>query len=523
MVEGHSVHRLASRFRSQLVGRRFTASSPNGRFADGAAAIDGRVLSRMEAVGKNLFAFFDHCGDNVTNNEELVVHVHFGMSGAWAVFNASMEEEPEVKPTTRLRLEEIAPSSSSGSTNRKRAKSSAAMSDRFITHLSAMTVNHGDPSLYATKKASLGQDPLRSDADPELLYAKISKSKKSIGQLLMDQSYFAGPGNIYRAEILFLAGVHPTIVGVSLDRPSFDRVWKYSVSLLRRGYDRGSILTVDPDVDPDVASRGERRYIYNQSKCARCGGKVSSWDMAGRTCYACDGGCQPKVKLESEGDTPAKIVKKEVHDTMASNNKTAKRKKKGKRKEPKQHVPFISHCAPINYRQRLEQGGADQLTISEIRSVITQMTSNDATSLPPKSARKSVHVEALNDLLRQKQEQQQQSSKHPSTGSVAKEETLAEVAPCEPLPPPVVSAEDAAREKAASGENRAVEHIAELSREQAVKAVSVTPSPTTVAAKRGESGRKGQRGSRKRGSSKNDIGGASVDNQKDARRRSRRR
>jgi formamidopyrimidine-DNA glycosylase len=60
MVEGHSVHRLASRFRTKLVGRKFTASSPNGRFTDGAAAIDGKELSRMEAVGKNLFAFFSN-------------------------------------------------------------------------------------------------------------------------------------------------------------------------------------------------------------------------------------------------------------------------------------------------------------------------------------------------------------------------------------------------------------------------------------------------------------------------------
>lgn len=64
MVEGHSVHRLASRFRTKLVGRRFTASSPNGRFTDGAAAIDGKELSRMEAVGKNLFAFFSNSSNS---------------------------------------------------------------------------------------------------------------------------------------------------------------------------------------------------------------------------------------------------------------------------------------------------------------------------------------------------------------------------------------------------------------------------------------------------------------------------
>ena len=425
MVEGHSVHRIASRFRTTLVGRKFAASSPNARFAEGAAAIDGRILSRMEAVGKNLFAFFS---DNSKPEKVVVVHVHFGMSGAWALFD-SPEEEPEVKSTTRLRLQEI-PASNSNS--------------NFITHLSAMTVQHGDMSLYSTKKDALGEDPLRSDANPNLLYDKICKSKKSIGQLIMDQSYFSGPGNIYRAEILFLAGVYPTTPGVDLDRASFDRVWNASVKLLRRGYDTGSILTVDSELDPTVADKGERRYIYNRSTCARCGGRVSSWDMSGRTCYACESGsCQPKL-----------------HQLKSASESVAGKSGAGKGK--KQHVPFISHCAPITLQQRLEQYGAEKLTVAELRSVIEDMIKSNghAVALPRKSAKKSVHVEVLNSLL----------SMTPRATS--------------PLPPPVVNAQDAAREKASSGENRAVEHVAELSREQAIKAISVTPSPQHAAGKR---------------------------------------
>jgi hypothetical protein len=53
------------------------------------------------------------------------------------------------------------------------------------------------------------------------------------------------------------------------------------------------------------------------------------------------------------------------------------------------------------------------------------------------------------------------------------------------LPPPTVSAEDAAREKAISGEKRSVEHVAELSREQALGAISVTPSPAKLMRKKG--------------------------------------
>ena len=41
MPEGHSVHRIARQFDRNFVGRAVSASSPQGRFAEGAALIDG--------------------------------------------------------------------------------------------------------------------------------------------------------------------------------------------------------------------------------------------------------------------------------------------------------------------------------------------------------------------------------------------------------------------------------------------------------------------------------------------------
>ena len=57
--------------------------------------------------------------------------------------------------------------------------------------------------------ASLGPDPLRRDADPSGSSTPCSASRKPIGALLLDQSVIAGIGNVYRAELLYLAGIHP--------------------------------------------------------------------------------------------------------------------------------------------------------------------------------------------------------------------------------------------------------------------------------------------------------------------------
>src|SRR5690606_29234700 len=74
MPEGHSVHRIARQFARNFVGRPVNASSPQGRFAEGASVLDGREMLQAKAVGKQMFLEFD--GDTW-------LRVHLGLYGAW--------------------------------------------------------------------------------------------------------------------------------------------------------------------------------------------------------------------------------------------------------------------------------------------------------------------------------------------------------------------------------------------------------------------------------------------------------
>jgi formamidopyrimidine-DNA glycosylase len=386
MVEGHSVHRVATKFRRQgLVGKTFRATSPNGRFTEGAAAINGQPFCRIEAVGKNLFAFF---GPAKFPEQQTIVHVHFGMAGAWATYVDGEETIPEPTPTTRLRLEHPG----------------------IVADLSAMTVQHGGLELYTSKKAALGQDPLRDDADPDLLWSKIQKSNKSIGALVMDQSFFTGPGNIYRAEILFKAGIHPDIPGKELEKHEFDVIWQHTVELLQRGYQCGSILTVDPKEAKALGKPGLRRYIYNSSTCPRCSTSIKVWTIASRTCYACPK-CQPRSRS-------AAVVTPESSSC----------------------VPFNSHCARESVATRLAESGPSRLTVQEIKDELEKR----GVEVPSSMKKKAGLVEMLEQAMLK-------------TKSVKRELDF-------------ISSEDAAREKAAAGENLAVEHIAELGPAQARRA-----------------------------------------------------
>ena len=80
MPEGHTLHRLA-RLHQRRFGRApVRIGSPQGRFADGATLVDGRVLRKADAYGKHLFHHYDG---------RRVVHIHLGLYGTFRDFDGS--------------------------------------------------------------------------------------------------------------------------------------------------------------------------------------------------------------------------------------------------------------------------------------------------------------------------------------------------------------------------------------------------------------------------------------------------
>ena len=397
MVEGHGTHRVAALHRRFLVGKRFQATSPNGRFTEGAAAIDGKVLTKAECIGKNLLYSF---ASTEKADPEVVVHVHFGMSGR---FSTHKLPGPASGPTTRLRLLHAASST--------------------VALCSAMTLQHGSPELLARKAAELGPDPLREDADPERLWKAMQKTTKPVGLVLMDQSCVAGVGNIYRAEILYKAGVHPELPANTVTRDQFQRLWFHTVDLMQRGFVTGSILTVD--ASEGLPAPWTRRYIYNQSRCGRCGDAVRTWDMATRTVYCCET-CQ---------QLPSKVQLSEARVQAMSGAGPARL--------------FQSHCAP---------DGADTLLPAKM-SVAQLRVALQAKGVHPGAKTKAQMVALLQSLA----------------GNAEDKAEMPKATVCVKIHAPALdgirpgtahllmdmaSAEDAAMEKALAGESGAVEHVA---------------------------------------------------------------
>lgn len=286
MPEGHTIHRLAREHNRLFRGHVLQASSPQGRFAAGAARLDGRVLVRAEAIGKHLFHRYD--GGRW-------LHVHLGLYGK---FSSGPVPAPAARGALRLRL----------------------VGDGHWADLRGPTacevVAAGD---VAAVRDRLGPDPLRRAADPERAWARLSRSRVPIGALLMDQAVVAGIGNVYRAEILFRHRIAPHLPGRSVSRATWEALWPDLVELMRAGVRTGRIVTTHPADRPVGARRtaeplrGPRarsaprphaaldahslsdpdptsaHYVYRRAglPCRRCGTAVRTEALVGRNLYWC--------------------------------------------------------------------------------------------------------------------------------------------------------------------------------------------------------------------------------------------
>ncbi len=175
------------------------------------------VLRRADAWGKHLFHHYD--GGHV-------VHVHLGLYGSFTEAPLPLDE-----PVGQVRMRMIG--------------------TEYGTDLRGPTVCEIiDAGAVDDVVARLGPDPLRPDADPASAWKRITKSRRTIGGLLMDQTIIAGVGNVYRSELLYRHHIDPFRPGTQIDADEFAAMWADLVALMKVGVRRGKIVVVRPRTRP---------------------------------------------------------------------------------------------------------------------------------------------------------------------------------------------------------------------------------------------------------------------------------
>lgn len=254
MPEGHTLHRYAVQHRRWLVGHPVTSWSPQGRFT-ASEAFDGRHLLDVQAWGKHIVYTFD-----VEHAPH--VHVHLGLFGRFGPRRAPF---PPPRGAVRWRL--FGP-------------------ERGVDLSGPTTCARIERQGLRDLVRRLGPDPLRADADPQRFLDGLGRRRKSIAAALMDQSLLAGVGNVYRAEILFLEGLHPHRPANDLTTAEAESLWGTTARALEVGVRLGRIVTTDLE-RPREVPRHRKLWVYKRRECARCGHPVTREPLEGRTLYWC--------------------------------------------------------------------------------------------------------------------------------------------------------------------------------------------------------------------------------------------
>ncbi len=318
MPEGHSVHRIARQFGLHFVGKPVAVSSPQGRFAAGAAQLDGHVMTDAKAVGKQMFLEFDN---------GMWLRVHLGIYGAWdfagditadatiasadgrmgqtnqrgTVVGAFEDSLASIGAPRRTRLRMAEQEKLETPAESFPPEPIGAVRVRLLTDVTCADLRGPTacdvllPEEVQAVIDKLGPDPIvdAGRAAEDRFTATVLRKPTPIALLLMDQSVVSGIGNVYRAELLFRARLNPHTPGRNLSEETVRALWKDWVKLLRVGVKTGQMLTMDglrgAAYERALASRADRHWVYHRTglPCRVCGTAILMEEIGGRKLYWC--------------------------------------------------------------------------------------------------------------------------------------------------------------------------------------------------------------------------------------------
>lgn len=265
MPEGDTVWNTAATLQRALAGTTLTGSDfrvPQLAIAD----LSGWVVHESACRGKHLLLRLTGPG-----GERRTLHSHLRMDGAWRAY--AKRQRWAARPGHLIRVV---------------LRTASADAVGYHLHELALLPTEREHELVG----HLGPDLMGRDWDPDEAVRRLAEHPdEPIGEALLDQRNLAGIGTFYRAELLFLQGIHP-------------RTPVREVGNLRRVVQRGQQLLyanrwrVEQSTTGDLRA-GRRAYVFERpgQPCRRCGTPIRTEEFGTvgqeRRSYWCPR-CQPQ-------------------------------------------------------------------------------------------------------------------------------------------------------------------------------------------------------------------------------------
>jgi endonuclease VIII len=270
MPEGDSIYRAARTMHRVLAGHVVTKFDTAYAHLDRVnvdTPIVGRTIERCESAGKHHLIVFS--GD-------VILRTHMRMTGSWHLYRHG-ERWWRGPQAMRVRIDTA-------------GWVAVAFQVPVAEFVTSKQLASTDPV------AKLGPDLLGREFDrDEAVRRLIASAHQPIAMSLLDQRLVAGIGNIYKSEVLFLAGVNPFTPASAVPLPLLERMLDIARGLLKDNVVDGSspriqtyrsLRMINPATEHD-----ESVWVYGRAgkPCRKCATPIEMKKMGidARSTYWC--------------------------------------------------------------------------------------------------------------------------------------------------------------------------------------------------------------------------------------------
>ena len=260
MPEGDTIFRSARNMNRVLAGQvvtKFDSAYAHLDRVNVDTPIAGRIVERCEAAGKHLLIVFS--GD-------LILRTHMRMNGSWHLYRHG-ERWWRGPQAMRVRIE---------------------TADWVAVAFDVPVAEFVTPRELATTDpvAKLGPDLLRPEFDrAEAVRRIVASGARPIAMTLLDQRIVAGIGNVYKSEVLFLAGVHPETPSSAVPAATLEGMMDIARGLLKDNVVEGTAAAIQTFRNLRQTNRAadhdQNLWVYGRrgKPCRKCGAPIEMKKM----------------------------------------------------------------------------------------------------------------------------------------------------------------------------------------------------------------------------------------------------
>jgi len=138
----------------------------------------------------------------------------------------------------------------------------------------------------------LGPEPLTKDFNTKYITNYFLNKKLKIKDLLMNQRFIAGLGNIYCNEILFLCKINPNKIVNKINKQELNKIVKLTKKILKKAISQGgSSIQNFHSTDGKSGNFQQRFNVYNREnkkcKTKKCLSIIKKTYTSGRSSFYC--------------------------------------------------------------------------------------------------------------------------------------------------------------------------------------------------------------------------------------------